>query len=215
MKTIRNIEKIRLTDEFGAEVSHVFFNNAKELWNREQTQLTLILDPARVKTGLKANEELGYAIIPNMNYTLTIEGLEDVYHQKMATSFQKNITVEKADVTFPEIKNWKLTIPEANSKKSFEASFLQMLDYNSLKERLIITDDENNPVEGVISIKNRETQWSFQPKYHWKPGEYVLYVNARLEDPSGNNLNGLFDHGIGSLRYKKEGIVESIPFTLK
>ena len=215
MKMIGNIEKIKLTDEFGTEVSNVFFNNAKELWNREQTQLTLILDPARVKTGLKANEVLGYIIKPNMNYTLIIEGLEDVYHQKMVTSFQKHISVEKADVTIPETKNWKLAIPKVNSRKSFEVSFLEILDYNSLKQRLIITDNENHPIEGVVSIKKQETQWSFQPKYHWKPGEYMLCVNTRLEDPSGNNLNGLFDHKIGSLRYKQEGVVERIRFTLK
>ena len=215
MKTIGNIEKIKLTDEFGIEVKNVFFNNTKELWNREQTQLTLILDPARVKTGLITNEALGHAIEPNKNYILTIDNLEDVYHRQMATSFQKNITVEKADVTVPEIKNWIFTIPEAKSKNSFELSFPQMLDYNSLKLRLIITDNENNPVEGVVSIKNQETQWSFQPKYYWKAREYVLHVNTRLEDPSGNNLNGLFDHKIGSLRYKKEGVIERIPFTVK
>lgn len=215
MKTVGNIEKIKLTDEFGTEVKNVFFNNAKELWNREQTQLTLILDPARVKTGLKTNEALGRPIEPNKNYLLTIDGLEDVYHRKMWTSFQKKITVEKADVTIPEIKNWTFTIPEAKSKNSFEVNFPQMLDYNSLKERLIIADNENNLIEGVVSIKKQETQWSFQPKYYWKSGEYILYVNTRLEDPSGNNLNGLFDHKIGSLRYKKEGVVETIPFRVK
>ncbi|MEO0528826.1 MAG: hypothetical protein AAFZ89_16455 [Bacteroidota bacterium] len=215
MKTTDNIEKIKLVDEYGNEVKNVFFNNTQELWNREQTQLTLILDPARVKTGLKANEALGRALQPNKNYTLTIGDLENVHHQKMDTPFKKKITIENADVTIPKTINWKLTIPEAKSKKSFVVGFSQVLDYNSLKQRLIITDHENTPVEGFVSIKNQETQWSFQPKRLWKAGNYILHVNTRLEDPSGNNLNGLFDHKIGSLKYKKEGVIEKIPFTIK
>lgn len=215
MKTIDNIEKIKLIDAAGNEVKNVFFNNTQELWNKEQTQLTLILDPARVKTGLKANEALGHAIQPNKNYTLVIDGLEDVNHQKMKTSFKKDITIEKADLTIPKTADWKLDIPKANSTNSFVINFPHMLDYNSLKQRLIITDTKNNPVKGIISIKNQETQWSFQPKQTWKAGSYILYVNTRLEDPSGNNLNGLFDHKIGSLKYKKEGVIEKIPFTIK
>ncbi|WP_299218665.1 hypothetical protein [uncultured Aquimarina sp.] len=215
MKTTGNIEKIKLIDNHDNEVKNVFFNNATELWNKEQTQLTLILDPARVKTGLKANGTLGYAIKPNQNYTLIIEDLEDVYHQKMTTSFKKNITVENADTRIPEPKNWKLNIPEVNSNKSFIVHFSQILDYNSLRQRLIITDTKNNPIEGSVSIKNQETQWSFQPKEYWESGDYILHINKRLEDPSGNNLNGLFDHKVGSLKYSREGVLEKIPFTIK
>ncbi|MEM8998972.1 MAG: hypothetical protein AAGB24_01810 [Bacteroidota bacterium] len=215
MKTIGNIEKVRLMDEYGNEVKNVFFNNAQELWNKEQTQLTLILDPARVKTGLKTNEAMGYAIKRNKNYALVIEGLEDVYHQKMGASFKKKMTIAKADVINPKTSNWKLTIPKANSKNRFVVNFPQMLDYVSLKQRLIITDNDNNRIEGLISIEQQETQWSFEPKQTWKAGKYILYVNTRLEDPSGNNLNGLFDHKIGSLKYKKEGVIEKVPFTIR
>ena len=215
MKTVGNIEKMKLVDEQGKEVPDVFFNNVYELWNKEQTQLTLILDPARVKTGLKANETLGRAIKPNQNYTLIIEGLEDVNHQKMTNSFQKRIMIEEADIIIPELKNWKLIIPKTKSKTGFVLEFPQILDYNSLRERLIITDNENLPIEGIVSIKNQETEWSFQPTKSWESGDYILHVNTRLEDPSGNNLNGLFDHKTGSLKYRIEGIVKKIPFTIK
>ncbi|MEM9650173.1 MAG: hypothetical protein AAF969_16975 [Bacteroidota bacterium] len=214
MKTLGNIEKIKLIDKQGIEVKNVFFNNVHELWNKEQTQLTLILDPARVKTGLATNEALGHALKPNRNYTLIIENLKDVYHQKIEGSYKKNITVESADIGIPKPENWKLTIPEVKSKKRFVVRFPKMLDYNSLKQRLIVTDTKNKPVEGVVSIQNQETQWSIQPKEYWKSGDYILHINTRLEDPSGNNLNGLFDHKIGSLKYKKEGVIEKIPFTI-
>ncbi|MEM1001873.1 MAG: hypothetical protein AAGH46_04410, partial [Bacteroidota bacterium] len=215
MKTVGNIEKIKLIDENGKEVKNVFFNNAQELWNRQQTQLTLILDPARQKSGLKTNETFGYALKKSKNYTLIIDGLEDVNHQKMDNSFKKKITVSKADVSSPKIENWNLTIPKANSKNSLEVNFSEILDYNSLKQRLIITDDKNRPIKGILSLEQEETKWNFKPEQNWKSGAYILHVNTRLEDPCGNNLNGLFDHKIGSLKHKKEGVIEKVPFTIK
>ncbi|MEM1002484.1 MAG: hypothetical protein AAGH46_07535 [Bacteroidota bacterium] len=215
MKTLGNIEKIKLVDIEGNEVKTVFFNNAKELWNSQQTRLSLILDPARVKTGLRANEDLGHALKPNHDYTLIIEGLEDVKHQQMSTTFKKKISITAADTLAPEINNWKLNIPKAKSTSNFTVSFPYMLDYISLQQRLIVTDTNNNPIEGLIKIKNKETQWCFQPKKPWENGRYILHINSRLEDPSGNNLNGLFDHKRGSLKNKQEGVMKNIPFEIK
>ena len=210
MKTIGNLEKIVLIDDKGNEVENVFFNNVYELWNEEQTQLTLILDPARVKTGLRANETHGRAIQPYKSYTLIVEDLEDVYHRKMEAPFKKRISVESADLQTPDIDQWKLNVPKSDSRSSFSVEFPQMLDYNSLKQRLIITDSENIPVKGIVSIEDQETEWRFQPESPWEEGTYILHVNTRLEDPAGNNLNGLFDHKIGSLKNKHEGEMESI-----
>ncbi|MEO0901846.1 MAG: hypothetical protein AAFY00_07395, partial [Bacteroidota bacterium] len=88
----------------------------------------------------------------------------------------------------------------------------QTLDYNSLKQRILLTDSNKNIVEGLVKIRKQETEWHFSPKEPWQCGNYVLHVNSRLEDPSGNNLNGLFDHKIGTLKNEKEGIIETIPF---
>ena len=38
----------------------------------------------------------------------------------------------------------------------------------------------------------------------------LLHYRGRLEDPAGNNLNGLFDHRIGSLKENKEGRIYKI-----
>lgn len=215
MKTIGNLERIKLLDEKGKEVKNVFFNNVHELWNNDQTQLTLLLDPARVKTGLKVNESVGRALVPGHNYTLVIEGLENVYHEKMQTPFEKKISVRKADLTIPETKKWRMHIPAGESKEALEIHFQDMLDYHSLQRRLVVIDLDNQPIKGRVSIKENETVWNFIPHNDWNRGSYLLHVNYRLEDPAGNNLNGLFDHKIGSLKYKKEGVVIPLPFKIK
>ena len=214
MKTTGNLEKIKIVDKQGHEVKHVFFNNVYELWNSEQTQLTLILDPARVKTGLNANESWGRAIKPDNTYQLVIEGLQSANHQTMKIPFKKKIRVEKADLQVPDLKKWKMKLPKANSKEAFTVQFPQMLDYNSLKQRLIVTDSAKKPLKGSTSIRKFETEWQFQPALPWKVGSYRLYVNTRLEDPAGNNLNGLFDHKMGTLKYNREGVIEMIPFEI-
>ena len=215
MKTKGNLEKIKLIDEKGNEVKNVFFNNVYELWNKEQTQLTLILDPSRVKTGLQPNQSLGRAIKPDHHYTLIVKNLEDVNHQRMQASFKKKISVEKADFQMPDINKWELIIPKVASKEIFIVRFPQMLDYLSLKQRLIITNSDKKPLDGSVSIENQETEWHFTPSESWAAGDYLLYINARLEDPAGNNLNGLFDHKTGSLKYKQEGEILMIPFQIQ
>ncbi|MEM1338522.1 MAG: hypothetical protein AAGF96_12255 [Bacteroidota bacterium] len=214
MKTVGNLEKIKLVDEEGLELKNVFFNNVHELWNHEQTQLTLILDPARVKTGLQANTTFGRALQPQKKYRLVIADLEDAYHNKMEHPFEKKIEVTAADLQAPDPSNWHVVIPKANDTTVLRVEFEDMLDYYSVQQRLIITDLENRPVKGSVTIEKQETEWWFTPSNPWEKGDYLLQVNTRLEDPAGNNLNGLFDHEIGSLKYAKEGMVEQIPFTI-
>ena len=215
MKTVGNLERIKLIDEEGNELKYVFFNNVYELWNHEQTRLTLLLDPARVKSGLLANETIGRAKKPGKKYKLVKEALEAVNHKKMQVPFEKWIWIETADLLKPDIKRWKLVKPKANTRESFAIHFPQMLDLNSLQQRLAITDSESKPVQGTIVIEKQETEWRFQPEKPWRHGSYILHVNTRLEDPSGNNVNGLFDHKIGTLSIKKEGEIVRTLFNIK
>lgn len=214
MKTLNNLEKIKLIDKNGDVVENVFFNNVYELWDTEQKQLTLLLDPSRVKTGLKANIRLGQALSSGNTYQLVIEGLEDVNHQKMKSSFIKEFTVTEADLTPPDIGTWALVLPKPKTEKALVIKFPNMLDYFSLHQRLVVTNAEKNVVEGKVHIGKQEKEWLFIPDSVWKEGDYFLYVNTRLEDPSGNNLNGLFDHKVGTLNYEKEGKTINIPFKI-
>ena len=214
MKTTGNLEKIHLTDEQGIKVEAIF-NNVYELWNQDQTQLTLIFDPARVKTGLVANEQMGRALQEEKSYTLTIEQLEDVHHRKMESAFEKKFKASKADTIAPDIKGWKMNLPQSNTNSPFTINFPDLLDYNSLQTRIVLINEDSTVINGTIKVEEHERQWSFLPDKNWEKGTYFLLINARLEDPSGNNLNGLFDHKIGSLKYKREGVTQSLKFELK
>ncbi|MEM9887892.1 MAG: hypothetical protein AAF849_18500 [Bacteroidota bacterium] len=214
MKPIGNLEQIKLTDENGQEVVGAIFNNVYELWDSEQRQLTLIFDPARVKTGLMVNEEKGRSLQVDRNYKLVIGQLEDVEGNKLKEVYTKSFYVTEEDRLPPNTMLWEMKIPKANSHSPLTMKFPAMLDRLSLRQRLKLTDEHNRPVGGKVEITKQETAWRFIPTKKWSVGSYVLYVHGRLEDPCGNNLNGLFDHEIGSLKNKQEGAIERILITI-
>ncbi|NRB46738.1 MAG: hypothetical protein HRU41_03630 [Saprospiraceae bacterium] len=215
MKTVGNLENIKLLDENHQEVMGAIFNNVHELWDHDQRQLTLILDPARVKTGLVAHQTMGRALQAGRYYTLSIEKLEDVDSKPLEETFTKTFWVEEEDIVAPNTENWKVHIPASNSKSPLVIQFPAMLDRLSLLQRVQLTDVNNQAIDGQVEIKGQETIWHFAPIRKWQAGGYNIYVHTRLEDPAGNNLNGLFDHEIGTLKRSQEDEIERIHFSVE
>ncbi len=205
MKAVNNLENIKLLNEKGKEIKGAIFNNVYELWDGEQKQLTLILDPSRVKTGLVAHETLGRALEPGKRFQLVIEEAEDIHGNKIEQPYVKDIYVTKEDKEIPDIKNWEIITPEFKSQYPLKIISSQVLDRLSLYHKIRLLDEMGEVVYGKIEISNQEKTWCFYPENNWKKGIYTLQINSRLEDPSGNNLNGLFDHELGSLKSEKEG----------
>ncbi|MEL7026957.1 MAG: hypothetical protein AAGO57_06985, partial [Pseudomonadota bacterium] len=56
------LDNITLSRADGTPVDAAFLSNRFDLWSPDRTRLTLLFDPARVKTGLEANTELGRAL---------------------------------------------------------------------------------------------------------------------------------------------------------
>jgi len=215
MKTIGNLEYIKLLDEKGEEVVGAIFNNVHELWDKEQKQLTLIFDPSRVKTGLVAHEEKGRSLKVGENYKLVIGRLEDVEGNLLKEAYNKSFYVSHEDKLSPNTELWNIQIPKAYTHSPLIVQFPEMLDRLSLLQRLQLTDENSQPIIGKVEIAKQETEWQLVPIKKWQTGDYILYVHGRLEDPCGNNLNGLFDHKIGTLKNEQEGEIETLLFTIK
>lgn len=215
MRIVNNLENIKLLDEKGKEIKGAIFNNVYELWDSEQKQLTLILDPARVKTGLKANENFGRALQANKKYQLIIEKAEDIYGNPLDQPYVKEFFVKEEDMKIPDFNNWKLTLPKSNSFQAFKIQSPQAIDRLSLLNKIVLVNSKKEIIDGEIEISNQEKEWSFSPKHKWEKGTYMLIINSRLEDPCGNNLNGLFDHKIGSLKNEEEGKLNEIKIEIE
>lgn len=214
MKAVDNLEHIKLMDDTGEELTGAIFNNVYELWDTEQKQLTLILDPARVKTGLIAHEKMGRVLKPGKRYQLVIEKAEDIYGNVLEAPFEKDIFISKEDVEVPKIENWEIVLPKPGSKQAIKINFSQILDRLSLYHKIRLVDEKGKEVYGKIEIGRLEKSWYFEPYEKWQKGIYTLLVNSRLEDPAGNNLNGLFDHKLGSLKSNNEGEMKEIKIVI-
>lgn len=185
---------IQLVDLQGQKVEGVFFDSIFELWDPSMRRLTLLFDPGRVKTGLRAHEQLGRALIPGESYVLVIgEGLMDAYGNPLAHSHEKAFTVTEADLTPPDIDNWQIISPSGSTTEPLEIHFPAPLDHGLLAEFVRVQREEGKVVQGEIALDSHETIWRFRPEEPWQAGTYELTVNTRLEDIAGNNLHGLFD----------------------
>lgn len=210
MRTSGIMAHIRLVDQQGEPIQGAFFPEQDGLWDPMQQQLTLLLDPGRVKTGLQAHEQMGRALQRGQSVTLQIDTLQDVNGDWMPGPFQKTVWVGPPDTTAPDPQSWQVTPPAAGSKQALQLDFPDQLDEFSLRQRLLLTNAQNEPVPGEIHLTQQEQTWRLTPNDPWRTGEYRLYIHHRLEDPSGNNLNGLFDHPIGSLKYASEDQMDTL-----
>lgn len=174
----------------------IFADLGLELWNSDRTLLTLWLDPGRIKRDLQPNKKLGPPLEEGMTYHLIIRGMRDTDGNTFEFDYIKDFTIGPRDSISPGIERWSFHVPKAGAMDSLKIDFHETLDYVLLKNCIRITDANGNAVTGNIEVINMETGVCFIPAAAWKPGEYILECEARLEDLAGNNLNRLFDRDI-------------------
>jgi len=207
---------IRLLDEDGREVPRAFLQTAHELWDARRQRFTLILDPGRIKRGLRSNVENGAPLREGSAYRLAIEAdWRDGEGHPLREPFEKRFRVIAADRTAPDSARWRLKAPAADTTEPLELAMNEPLDRALLEEMLVVLDGRGEPLEGQITITAAETRWSFRPQRPWRRGGYAVRVSAKLEDRAGNNLQRLFDEDV-SHSPEKSVMPEwvELPFTI-
>lgn len=208
------LKHIKLTTEEGKNITGVFFDNQYELWNKDRTEVTLIVDPGRVKLGLLANNKMGRAFDENQKYSLHIDSLLlDFNDQKLSKSFTKTFITINEDRTPPNLELWQILLPKANTKEVIAINFKDKIDHISARSLLKIYLNDK-PIVGKILVKNEEQEWSFIPDKKWKKGDYKIITNSILEDIAANSINQIFDHKPEDFKQKKKENF-TIKFSLK
>ena len=216
MQEMGILNHIKLTRDDGKNITGVFFENQYELWNEDRTKVTLIVDPGRVKTGLLAHNVLGRAFDEGVTYCLVVDSLlVDFNNEKLNRRFIKKFIAVSEDTTAPNLTNWSVTCPPANTREVFTINLNDKVDHISAKTFIKIIDDNERIMEGEITLGKNESLWIFKPKLKWQKGNYKLIVNSRLEDIAANTLNGIFDHKKGSLKQEKEQYSEQVEFIIQ
>jgi hypothetical protein len=175
----------------------VFLDLQPELWNKEKTSLTLWLDPGRIKRDLQPNKELGNPLHKGERYELIIgKDWQSADGVTLNTIYQKKFVVGARDDLSPDPAQWEIDIPKAGTKDALKISFKESLDFVLAENTIRITDTSDNILNGRIEMERHERFLMFYPPADWKPGQYTIEVESRLEDMAGNNLERLFDNDL-------------------
>jgi len=185
---------IRLLDAAGKPVEAPFLTLEQELWDRAGQRFTLLIDPGRIKRGLKPREDVGPALEQGKKYTLEIgRDWLDANGEPLKETYRKKFRVAAPDETQPDPKTWKLQAPPAGKAEALVVTFPKPLDHAMLGRVLSVTDDRGQEVEGTVAVTDEETRWRFTPKGAWQAGNYNLVVDTTLEDSAGNSIARPFE----------------------
>lgn len=187
-------DHLRLVDAAGKPLDHPFLELGEELWDPTQTRLTVLLDPGRIKRGLRPHEELGPIFAADQTYTLQINPTwRDAIGQLLGAPASKRFTTTLADETSPDPKNWAITLPRAGSTDLLIVRFQGTLDRATVASGLTLLDLRGGIALGVAEATLDGTAWRFTPEVAWPAGTYHLAVATDLEDLAGNSIRRPFE----------------------
>jgi hypothetical protein len=179
-------------------VNSAFLELQGELWNKERDMLTVWFDPGRIKRHLQPNMTMGPPLEENTNYLLLIKDWQDTHGASLASEYRWEFVTGARDDTSPALSRWKIKAPPAGDFVPLVIDSDEVLDYVLLTSTIQIVDVSGAAVAGKVVVDKNQKMVLFIPAQEWKPGEYKLSVEARLEDLAGNNLNRLFDNDLSA-----------------
>jgi len=186
-------QRIHLLDEKGKPLKFEFVEIQQELWDPQNTRLTVLFDPGRIKRGVLPEMQLGPPIVEGKHYTLVIDReWKDARGVQLQQGFRKSFRGGPADRIPPDPKTWRVSAPKAATSEALVVGFPKPMDY-ALLQRLFGVSDALGSVAGRVGIARQETEWRFTPREPWKAGAYQLVFDTAIEDLSGNHIGQAFD----------------------
>lgn len=194
MRVGNSLQYITLVNAHNDTLPAPFLALQPELWNKEDTLLTLWLDPGRIKKDLQPNKAMGPPLAAGENITMIVAPTwKDREGAPLDQKYTKHFYVTASDRNSPMPNAWHLSAPEGGTKQPLEISFGEPLDYALLQETIGIHGEEGERVSGSIILEEGERKLHFIPNAAWVKGSYYLLIASRLEDMAGNNLNRTFE----------------------
>lgn len=198
MKGAGILDNMHLLNASGQVVSGAFLKNKYDLWSPDRRRLTVLLDPARVKTGLAAHQTLGRALTEGATYTVKVSGAAlDRSGCALGADTAHTFSVGPPDLDPPTPEVWALDVPRTGGRGPLTINLGDPHDHVSLAYRLRVMRDDGTVLPGAIALLDGERQWQFVPRMPWADGPYEVFVDPRLEDLAGNRPGQLFDRPVG------------------
>jgi hypothetical protein len=178
------LPRLALLHADGTRVQEPFLE--QELWSPSGKILTVMMHPGRVKTGLKARDEMGPILSVGDDVVLALDGVPI-----------KRWSVGPVDEIGPIVSAWKVLPVRVGSKQPLVVVLDGAIDGRD-GDYLAIADARDRRIAGRAKLTDGERTWTFTPSAPWRPGQYKLVVRGTLEDPAGNRLGSHFETSIDS-----------------
>ncbi len=198
-------EFVSLRDSENRELPHAFLNLGVELWSRDQTRLTLLFDPGRIKQGVGPNLAIGSPLQANQTFTIVVaEGMEDATGRPIKFAFRHDFDTAEAQRQVIDPGQWSLT---------HRGDWVSLVFDGPMDEQSALRS---------LALKRADTPGLLLPDkveagaVHWNLGEagqgqaYDLHIAPTLEDVAGNTLCNPFDTEFGAARACDEVVVVSM-----
>ncbi len=177
----------------GDTLEDAYLELEEELWSPDMKRFTLLLDPGRIKRGLKSLEDLGYVFKHNQRYSLVVnKNWHDAHDMPMSNGFEKQFKTAGLYESYQGSLSLG-RIPKAGTTDPVSLKSSYPNDYALLQRVIHIMDKQGNEMEGSIEITKNETLWKFTPVKSWTSENYQVRIESILEDVTGNNMTNPFD----------------------
>jgi hypothetical protein len=205
---------IRVVRDDGTEVPQPFLKLDDELWNPEQTRLTLLIEPGRIKREVKPLIDLGPVFAAGNKYTLIVRGEWPTLAGKpLGEDIRKPITAVTRLEDAPDPKRWTIT-PPAGHRDELKVAFGRPMDHALLARTLSVIGPDGSAVRGTGTASDADRGWTFKPAADWVSGAYKLRANSVLEDVCGNAIGHPFEVELGKPNKPVEPKEIDVPFTV-
>jgi hypothetical protein len=184
---------VRLVDETGAILAGALLEMPPELWDRDRRRLTVLLEPGRIKRGLRPNAEAGPPLREGGTVTLVVAaGIRDAEGSPLVSEARRTYRVGAPIRSRIDPTKWDVRWP-SNPSEPLVVSFDRPLDRALVQRYVRVLDRGGNPVAGQGSLDNEVQRWTFTPAV---AEELTIHVDARLEDLAGNSVRRVFDRDL-------------------
>jgi hypothetical protein len=179
-----DISHVKLFDANGREISNAFLDLPLPADNGRL--VTILMDPARVKSGVGANLALRRALHRGSTVTLVVDD------PAIAQPIRKTWQVTAFDANPPQPARWTFEPPRLGSQEPITVHLDVPLSLSS-ESLIAIRAPDGERVAGEGRLERGETVWRFVPAHRWHQGTYALVTHPDLEDPAGNRTCGPFE----------------------
>lgn len=192
-------EFIKLMDATGKADTAAFMSFTQELWSEDRTQLTLLMDPGRIKRGVAQNLTLGPALLEGHQYSIVVDGgWPSALGGQDVSRFQQSFSVSPALRNLPDVGLWRFQPPTRDTDMPLIITFDRPFDQQLAQGAITVNDADGRRISGNVVLEKHEHQWQFKPDAPWSASKIQIVVDTRLEDVAGNNFRDLLDHALGT-----------------